>query len=103
MMLHGSEKWRLGVNEMILKRTAKAMIRAMGGVKLIEKRSGQELIALCNFGQNRQSKWSAMVWRCFEEDSNDVSRKALKCEVAGRRGLWQSKVTQRRQVDEKIN
>ena len=38
-MLHGGETWRLRVNDMaILRRTEKSIIRAMYGVKLIEKR-----------------------------------------------------------------
>ena len=38
-MLYGSETWCLRKNEMtILRRTDKAMMRAMRGVKLIEKK-----------------------------------------------------------------
>ena len=46
-MLNGSETWCLRENEMaILRRTEKAMMRAMCGVKLIEKRRSQELMSL---------------------------------------------------------
>ena len=46
-MLYGSETWYLRDNEMaILRRTEKSMIRAMCGIKMIEKRSIQELMDL---------------------------------------------------------
>ena len=47
-MLYGSETWYLRENEMaILRRTEKkAMMRAMCGVKMIEKRRTQELMSL---------------------------------------------------------
>ena len=46
-MLYGSETGCLRENKMaILRRTGKAMMRAMCGVKMIEKRSSQELRSL---------------------------------------------------------
>ena len=46
-MLYGSEMWCLRENGMeILRRTEKAMMRAMCEVKLIEKRRSQELMSL---------------------------------------------------------
>ena len=45
-MLYGSETWCVRENEMaILRGTKKAMMRAMCGVKMIEKRS-QKLMSL---------------------------------------------------------
>ena len=44
-MLYGSEAWCLREKEMaILRRTERAMIRAMCGVKLLDRRSSEELI-----------------------------------------------------------
>ena len=44
-MLYGSETWYLRESEMaILRRTEKAMMRAMCGIKIIEKRRSQELM-----------------------------------------------------------
>ena len=52
-------------NEMtILRRTRKAMMRAMCEVKLIEKRS-QELYEFAMW--TCQGDWTAMVWACFEK------------------------------------
>ena len=46
-MLYGSVTWCLRENEMaILRRIEKAMMRAMCGVKLIERRRSQELMSL---------------------------------------------------------
>ena len=46
-MLYGSKTWCLRKNEMaILRRTEKAMIRAMCGDKMIEKRRSQKLTSL---------------------------------------------------------
>ena len=48
-MLYGSEMWCLRENEMaILRRTEKAMMRAICKVKVIEKRTNQELMSLLN-------------------------------------------------------
>ena len=44
-MLYGSKTWCLRENEMAMsRRTKKAMMRAMCGVKIIEKRRSQELM-----------------------------------------------------------
>ena len=49
-MLNGSETWCLRENEMaILRRTEKVTMRAMCGVKMIEKRRSQELMSLLGF------------------------------------------------------
>ena len=46
-LLYGSETWCLRENEMaISRRNEKAMIRAMCGVEIIEKRRSQELMSL---------------------------------------------------------
>ena len=45
--LYGSDMWCLRENETaILRRIGKAIMRAMCGIKMIEKRSSQELIIL---------------------------------------------------------
>ena len=45
-MLYGSETWCLKENKMAILRTKKAMMRAMCKVKVIEKRTNQELMSL---------------------------------------------------------
>ena len=46
-MLHGSETWCLRENEMvILRRTERAMVRSMCGVKLVDRKNTEELIKM---------------------------------------------------------
>ena len=48
-MLYGSETWCLGQHEIgILKRTERAMVRSMCGVKLMDKKSTKYLIKMFN-------------------------------------------------------
>ena len=55
--LYGSETWCLRGNEnAILKRTEKSMIRAMCGVKLIEKREWQRAYEIAWLGRNFEQK-----------------------------------------------
>ena len=91
----------------ILKKTEKAMMRAICGVKIIEKRRSQELINLLGFkdtlnGLDRASgvRWYGHVLR---RDNDDVLRRALDFKVAGRRGRGRPNMTWKRQVEEHIN
>ena len=43
-MLYGSEAWCLREKEMAILRTERAMIRAMCGVKLLDRRNSEELM-----------------------------------------------------------
>ena len=53
-MLHGSEIWCLGQNEIgILQRTGRAKVKNMCGMKLVDKKSTKNLIA--NVGNNRSA------------------------------------------------
>ena len=66
-MLYGSKTWFLRENEMaILRRTVKAMMRAMCGVKIIEKRS-QELKSLLGLKDTLDEIARAMVWAYYEK------------------------------------
>ena len=47
VMLYGSETWGLRENEMaVLRRTERAMVRAMCGAKLIEKKRTENLVEM---------------------------------------------------------
>ena len=97
---------RLRENEMaILIRTENAMMRAMGGVKLIETTRNQELINLLSLkdtldGLARASgvRWYGHVLR---RNKGDVLRKTLDFEVAGRKG--RPYMAWKRQVKEHTN
>ena len=61
-ILYGSDTWCLQGNEMaILKKTVKAMITGMCGVKLIEKRSSQKLI---DFAGIEKKLWKSQPSKC---------------------------------------
>ena len=72
-MLYGSETWCLKENEIaILRRTERAIVRAMCGAKLMEKKRTEDLMEIHvgiegNSGSDGKGKWSEMVWACVEE------------------------------------
>ena len=71
-ILYGSEKWCLRENEIaILRRTEKTMMRAIYGVKMIEKRRSQELISLLDLKDtlDELARASGVRWygACFEK------------------------------------
>ena len=74
----------------ILRRTEKAMMRAMCGVKIIEKRRIQELMSLLRLKFTLNGLARASGVRCYghvlKMDNCDVLRRALDFEVSGRRG-----------------
>ena len=48
-MLHGSETWCLGQNDIaILQRTERTMVRNMCGVKLMDKKLTKDLMQMLN-------------------------------------------------------
>ena len=97
-MLYGSEAWCLREKEMaILKRTERAMIRAMCGVKLLDRRNSEELMDMLGIKESlhRMAKASTMQWYGHvlrKEDENAIV-KALKFEVSGSRGRRRLKQT----------
>ena len=89
-MLYGRETWRLRENVMeILRRTEKAMMRALCGVKFTEKRS-QELTSFLSLKDtlDGQARASGVRWygHALRRDNGDVLRRALDFEVAEKRG-----------------
>ena len=75
----------------VLRRTEKAMIRAMCGVKMTEKRSSQELMSLLGLKDTLDGlagvsgvRWYGHVLR---RDDGDVLRRALDFKVAEEEGV----------------
>ena len=72
-----------------LEKNEKAMISAMSGVKLIDKRSSQEVADLLSLEEtlHKIPKANGMQWYEGElrRDNNGVSRRTLYFEVVGRR------------------
>ena len=80
----------------ILRRTKKAMIRAMGGVNLIEKRRSQERMSFLGLENTLDglARSSGVRWY------GHVLKRALGFEVAGRRGRRRPNMTWKRQMEE---
>ena len=89
-MLYGSETWCLRQNEIaVLRRTMRAMVRAMCGAKLMEKKRTEDLMemlglkeAVVQMARANGVKWYRHVLR---RDDGHVLRKALEFEVKGKR------------------
>ena len=91
----------------ILRRTEKAMMRAMRGVQITEKRRSQELMSLLGLKNilDGLARASGVRWygHVLIKENSDVLRRALDFEVAGRRGPEGSNMTWKRQVEEHSN
>ena len=106
-MLDGSETWCLEENEMeILRTTEKAMMRAMCGVKIVQKKRSRELMSFLGLkdtvdglARARGVQWYGHILR---RDSGDVLKRTLDFEVAGRRGRGRPNMTWKRQVEEHV-
>ena len=90
-MLYGSETWCLGENEVaILRRTERAMVRAMCGAKRMEKKRTEDRMEMLGLKEtvvqmakaNGKDKWCRHVLR---RDDRHVLRKALEFEVKSKR------------------
>ena len=83
--------------EAILRRNERAMIRAMCGVKLLDRRNGEELIDMLGIKEplDRMAKASSKRWygHVLRKEDGNVIVKALKFEVSGSRGRGRPKQT----------
>ena len=87
-MLYGSETWCLRENE-ILRRTERAMVRAMCGAKLVEKKRTEHMIEMLGVKETvvQMAKANGVRWygHVLRRDDGHVLRKALEFEVKGKR------------------
>ena len=91
-MLNGSETCCLRENEMeISRRTERAMVRAMSGAKLMEKKRTEDLMEMFGLKETvaRMAKVNEARWygHVLRRDDGHVLRKALEFEVKGKRKL----------------
>ena len=106
-MLYGSETWCLRESEMaILRRTERAMVRSMCGVKLVDRKNTEELMemlglkkTLDGMAKANEVRWYGHVIR--REDDNTL-KKAMMMEVNGQRKRGRPKMTWKRQVEESV-
>ena len=89
-ILCGSETWCLKESEMTILRTERAMIRAMCDVKMVIKKSTEELINMLGLHETmvRMAKASGVRWygHVLQRDKGDVLQIALELEVNGKQG-----------------
>ena len=89
-MLYGSETWCLRGNETaILRMTERAMVRAMCGAKLMEKKRTEDLMEMLGLRDTvvQMAKANGVRWygHVLRRDDGHVLRKALEFEVRGKR------------------
>ena len=91
-MLYGSETWCLRGNEIaILRRTEGAVVRAMCGAKLMEKKRTEDLIEMLGLKETvvQMAKANGVRWYVHmlgsPRDDGHVLRKVLGFEVKGKR------------------
>ena len=106
-MLYASETWCLRENEMIiLKRTERAMVRSMCGVKLVDGKNTEDLIkmlglkeTLDKMAQANRVRWNGHVVR---RDEESILKKAMMLQVNGQRKRERPKQTCKRQVEKSL-
>ena len=89
-MLYGSETWCLRENETaILRRTVRAMVRAMCGAKPMEKKRTEDLMEMLGLKETvvQMAKANGVRWygHVLRRDDGVVLRKAMEFEVKGKR------------------
>lgn len=104
-MLYGSETWTLKEDELsILRRTERAMVRTMCGVKLTDRKKSDELMELLGLSEtiDRLARANAVRWygHVLRRDECDVLRRALDFQVEGKRRRGRPKAMWKSQVEE---
>ena len=103
-MLYGSETWCLRENEIpSLRRTERAMVRAMCGAKLMEKKRTEDLMEMLGLKETvvQMAKANGVRWygHVLRRDDGHVLRKALEFKVKGKRKQGRPKKTWKTQVE----
>ena len=95
-----------GTEMAILRRTERAMVRSMCGVKLVDRKKMEDLMEMLGLKETLDSmakangvRWYGQVMR--REDDN-ILKKAMVMEVNGKRKRGRPELTWRRQVKESM-
>ena len=96
-MLYGSETWCLKKNEVaILRRTERSIVRAMCGVKLVDKRNTEELMNMLGLTEAADKLARAngvrLYGNVFRRPEEDVLMKTMIHEVDGKRKQGRQKI-----------
>ena len=106
-MLYGSETWCLRESEMaILRRTERAMVRSLCGVKLVDRKNTEELMEMLGLKKtlDRMAKANGVRWygHVIRREDDNTLKKAMMMEVYGQRKRGRPKMTWKRQVEESV-
>ena len=104
-ILYGSETWCLKENEKaILRRTERAMVRAMCGQKVVDRKTTEEQMDMLGLKEtiDRLATANGVRWygHVLRRDDDSVLRVALNLEVTGKRKRGRPKKTWKKQVEE---
>ena len=103
-MSYGSETWCLRENEMaILRKNERAMVRAMCGAKLMDKKRTEDLMEMLGLKETavQMVKANGVRWygHVLRRDDGHLLRKVLEFEVRGKRKPGRPKKTWKTQVE----
>ena len=104
-MLYGSEIWCLRESEMaILRRTERAMVRSMCGVKLVDRKNAEELMEMLGLKKTLDRMVKGVRWygHVIRRKDENILKKAMMMEVNGQRKRGRPKMTWKRQVEESV-
>ena len=106
-MLYGSETWYLRQSEMaISRRTERAMVRSMSGVKLVNRKNLEELMEMLGLKKtlDRMARANGVRWygHVIRTEDDNILKKAMMMEVNGQRKRGRPKMTWKRQVEESV-
>ena len=106
-MLYGSETWCLKETEMaIQRRTERAMVRSMCGVKLVDRKKMEDLMEMLGLKEtlDRMTKANGVRWygHVITRDDDNILKKAMMMEVNQKRKRVRPKLTWRRLVEESV-
>ena len=104
-ILYGSETWCLKENEKaILRRTERAMVRAMCDQKVVDRKTTEEQMDMLGLKEttDRLATANGVRWygHVLRRDDDSVLRVALNLEVSGKRKRGRPTKTWRKQVEE---
>ena len=88
-MLHGSETWCLRENEVtILRRAERSMVRAMCGIKLVDKRNTEELMDMLGLKEaaGKLARANSVRWygHVLKRPEEEVLTKVMVYKVDGK-------------------
>ena len=91
----------------ISRRTERAMVRSMSGVKLVDRKNNEELMEMLGLEETlgKMAKVNGVLWykHVVRWDDDNILKKALMLEVNGQRNREWSKQIWRRQVEEIVD